>query len=55
MEESGTKFYKYFKQILDSYIILIAYLNSEFEANSKIKLLKKPRIRESFCKEIDLS
>lgn len=27
---------------------------SEFEANSKVKLLKVPRINQSFCKELGL-
>ncbi|CAK59382.1 unnamed protein product (macronuclear) [Paramecium tetraurelia] len=51
-EENAKNFYLIFKKKWDNHIILIEQCKSEFEANSKIKLLKVPRINQSFCKEL---
>ncbi|CAD8205589.1 unnamed protein product [Paramecium pentaurelia] len=54
MLDSAIRFYTYFKRAWDSYVILTVQLKSEFEANAKVKLLKRPRIHESFCKVLNL-
>ncbi|CAD8094847.1 unnamed protein product [Paramecium primaurelia] len=53
-EGLAKKFYSIFQKTWDNYTILIESCKSEFEAISKIKLLKVPRINQSFCKELDL-